>query len=79
MKRFHMVEIPVESDAVAKLQHVRVDGGMYLVVLASGGAKNICNVRRPGRHIWRAETSHGRRWAEWRAREGWTISKEEPK
>lgn len=79
MTRFHLSD-PCEQDAVTHLQHVRTAGGMYLIVLASDGRKNIEKLRhREGRHIWRAQTSHGTRWAEFIDRVGWRVTKEEPK
>jgi len=71
---------PSETGAIRYLQSVKTSDGMYLVVLASDGHKNITKLRaRLPRNIWRAVTSHGPRWAEYRDRIGWHVTKEEPK
>jgi hypothetical protein len=79
MKRFHL-SAPNQEDCIRKLQSIRTSDGMFLVVLASDGKKNVTKlIRREPRHIWHAQTSHGERWAEWREMGGWVIAKEEPR
>ena len=79
MAQIHL-DGPCESDCIKHLQSMKTCDGMYLIVLASDGHKNISKLwSRLPRHIWRAVTSHGPRWAEYRQREGWRVTKEEPK
>ena len=77
MTRFHM-DAPNENDAVLRIQSVKTDTGR-LVISSKDGRKNVARCGGIDRHLWRAETSHGTRWAEWKHGIGWTVTREEPR